>query len=243
MQARCKTVVILPAYNAEKTLRKTFEEIPLNLVDEIILTDDASTDKTIAVAKELGIHHVILHEKNRGYGANQKTCYDKALERNADIIIMIHPDYQYTPKLLPAMVSLIASGLYPVVLGSRILGNGALRGGMPRYKYVCNRILTFFQNLCTGAKLSEYHTGYRAFSASVLRNIDYHKNSDSHIFDNQILSKIIMAGFPIGEVSCPTYYDENASSLNFRKSLQYGLGVVWVSVGHLIKRTAVKFSK
>ncbi len=230
-----KIVVVLPAYNAEKTLAQTVSQIPPGVADEIIAVDDASDDETVKVARSLGLT-VHQHAMNRGYGANQKTCYDLALAAGADVVVMLHPDYQYTPRLLPSMSALIVNDVYDVVLGSRILGNGALRGGMPIYKYVANRALTFFQNICTGAKLSEYHTGYRAFSKSALQTIAYHKFSDSHIFDNEMLSEVILAGFSIGEMSCPTHYFPEASSLNFVKSMAYGLGVLRVSTVHLVKR-------
>lgn len=231
-----KVIVILPAFNAGKTLKLTLEEIPTEIVDEIILTDDASSDNTIEVAREFGLKHIIVHEKNLGYGANQKTCYAKALELGADIIILLHPDYQYTPRLIPSMVYLVANNLFPVVLGSRILGGRAMNGGMPAYKYFANRILTLFQNICTGAKLSEYHTGYRAFSSEVLRKISYNKNSDNHIFDNEILSQIILSGYQIGEISCPAKYFPEASSLNLSSSIKYGFGVLRVSIAHLFTR-------
>lgn len=227
-----KVVVVLPAYNAAKTLEMTYREIPMDVVDEIVLVDDHSRDETTALAKQLGIHHVIRHEKNKGYGGNQKTCYAKALEIGADIVIMVHPDYQYTPKLIPVMAWIIANDVYPVVLASRILGKGALKGGMPMYKYIANRGLTFVQNLLVGQKLSEYHTGYRAFSADVLRAIDLTANSDDFVFDNQMLSQIIMKDFEIGEVTCPTKYFEEASSINFRRSAIYGIGVLWTSLQH-----------
>jgi glycosyltransferase involved in cell wall biosynthesis len=229
-------VVILPAYNAAKTLERTYQEIPKEIVDDVILTDDASTDDTVAVAKKIGIKHILRHDINRGYGANQKTCYEKALLLEADIVIMLHPDYQYTPKLIPSMTYLIANDVYPVVLGSRILGKGALAGGMPLYKYVANRALTFFQNVLTGAKLSEYHTGYRAFSANVLRKINFESNSDGFVFDNEMLTQIIHAGFSIAEISCPAKYFKEASSINFRNSVRYGLGVIRVSVQLFIER-------
>src|ERR1035441_2627074 len=189
-----KLVIVLPAYNTELTLRKTYSEIPFDIVDEVVLVDDHSRDRTAEIGREIGIKHIIRHEQNKGYGGNQKTCYDKALELGGDIIIMLHPDYQYTPKLIPAMASIIAQGLYPVVLGSRILGKGALKGGMPYYKYVFNRMLTLTQNILIGQKLSEYHTGYRAFSKEVLLNVNYHANSDNFVFDNQFLSQVFMAG-------------------------------------------------
>lgn len=227
-----KLVVVLPAYNAELTLRRTFNEIPFDIVDEVILVDDASKDKTSELAKEIGIHHVIRHEKNKGYGGNQKTCYTKALEIGADIVIMLHPDYQYTPKLIHSMSYLIANNVYPVVLGSRILGKGALKGGMPIYKYIFNRCLTFAQNVLINEKLSEYHTGYRAFSREVLESIDYRVNSDDFVFDNQMLSQIAYAGFDIAEITCPTKYFEEASSINFSRSLKYGIGCMNVSFKH-----------
>ncbi len=227
-----KVVVVLPAYNAEKTLEQTYKEIPLDVVDELILVDDASKDNTVEKARALGIHHVIKHEKNKGYGGNQKTCYTKALEVGADIVIMLHPDYQYTPKLLMAMISIIGNDVYPVVLASRILGGGALKGGMPMYKYVFNRMLTLTQNILLGEKLSEYHTGYRAFSKQVLTSIKFMNNSDDFVFDNQMLSQIFYAGFQIAEVTCPTKYFEEASSINFSRSMTYGIGCLQVSLIH-----------
>jgi glycosyltransferase involved in cell wall biosynthesis len=235
-----KLVVVMPAYNAGQTLEQTYREIPFDIVDEVILVDDQSADDTVEVARALGISHVIRHDRNRGYGGNQKTCYDKALEIGADIVVMVHPDYQYTPLLLTAMSSLIALGVWPVVFGSRILGKGALTGGMPRYKYAANRFLTLVQNLLIGQKLSEYHTGYRAYSAEVLRAIDYHANSDDFVFDNEMISQIFMAGFEIGEVSCPTKYFEEASSISLSRSVKYGLGVLRVSVQHLLHRTGIR---
>jgi glycosyltransferase involved in cell wall biosynthesis len=234
-----KVVVVLPAYNAARTLEQTWNEIPRPMVDDVILVDDASDDETLGEAKRLGIPHIIRHDVNKGYGGNQKTCYRHALSLDADIVIMLHPDYQYTPRLIPAMAHIIASGLYPVVLGSRILGNGALRGGMPLYKYVANRILTAFQNLCTGAKLSEYHTGYRAFSSSVLRDLPLETNSDGFVFDNQMLSQIIQRGYGIAEVTCPTRYFQEASSIRLRASVVYGLGVLGVSLQHLMHRAGL----
>ncbi len=231
-----KIAVVLPAYNAAKTIEKTYNEIPLDIVDEVILVDDCSTDNTIEVAKRIGIRHIIIHETNKGYGGNQKTCYNKALELGADVVIMLHPDYQYTPKLIPVMSHIITCGLYPVVLGSRILGNGALKGGMPMYKYISNRLLTFFQNICSGQKLSEYHTGYRAFSREVLETIKYNNNSDDFVFDNQMLSQIIMANFEIAEVTTPTKYFKEASSINFKRSVKYGFGVVSTSLIHLFHK-------
>lgn len=226
----------MPAYNAALTLKKTYSEIPFDVVDEVVIVDDASKDNTIDVARELGIKHIIKHEKNKGYGGNQKTCYDKALSLGADIVIMLHPDYQYTPKLITAMASIISNDLYPVVLASRILGNGALKGGMPMYKYIFNRFLTLTQNILINQKLSEYHTGYRAFSRQVLEGIDYHANSDDFVFDNQMLSQIVYAGFEIGEVTCPTKYFPEASSINFRRSMKYGLGVLGVSLTHFLNK-------
>ena len=228
-----KVIVVLPAYNAARTLEKTYGEIPFELVDEVILCDDASTDNTVEVARRLGIRHIIRHEKNKGYGGNQKSLYNLALEMGGDIIIMLHPDYQYTPLLIPSMVNIIGDDLYPVVLGSRILGKGALKGGMPLYKYIANRALTFTQNLLIGYKLSEYHTGYRAFSRDVLQAIHFNRNSDDFIFDNEMLSQIIFKGFDIAEVTCPTKYFEEASSINFTRSTKYGLGVRAVSLNHL----------
>ena len=224
----------MPAYNAEQTLERTYHEIPFEIVDDVVLVDDASRDNTESVAKSLGINNVIKHVKNRGYGGNQKTCYAKALELGADIIIMLHPDYQYTPKLIHSIAYLIAQDLYPVVIASIILGNGALKGGMPLYKYIANRFLTLFQNILVGEKLSEYHTGYRAFSREIFHTIDVEQNSDDFVFDNQMLSQIIFAGFPIGEITCPTKYFEEASSINFKRSLVYGAGVVATSLQHFL---------
>ena len=234
-----KVIVVLPAYNAAQTLEKTYREIPMDLVDEVILCDDASRDDTVSVAKAIGIGYVIAHEKNKGYGGNQKSLYNKALELGADIVIMLHPDYQYTPKLIPSMVNIIGEDLYPVVLGSRILGKGALRGGMPLYKYIFNRFLTLSQNLLVNYKLSEYHTGYRAFGKQVLLGINYNQNSDDFVFDNQMLSQIIYAGFDIAEVTCPTKYFEEASSINFKRSTIYGLGVLGVSMKHFLQRVGL----
>lgn len=231
-----KVIVVMPAYNAEKTLRDTYSEIPFDIVDDVIIVDDCSKDKTIEVANDLGIRHIIKHEKNKGYGGNQKTCYDKALSLGADLVIMLHPDYQYTPKLIPAISNLIAYDLYHVVLGSRILGKGALKGGMPIYKYLFNRFLTFVQNIIIGAKLSEYHTGYRAFSSEVLKRINYKSNSDNFVFDNQMLSQIIYAGYEIAEVTCPTKYFAEASSINFKNSSIYGLGVLSTSFKHFFQK-------
>ncbi|WP_055443188.1 glycosyltransferase family 2 protein [Lacinutrix himadriensis] len=238
-----KVIVVLPAYNAAKTLENTYNEIPFDIVDEIILVDDNSTDDTLKVAEKLQIKHIIKHNKNKGYGGNQKSCYNKALELDADIVVMLHPDYQYTPKLIHSMCYLIAHNLYDVVLGSRILGNGALLGGMPIYKYISNRILTLFQNIMIGQKLSEYHTGYRAFSSKVLKSIDYSKNSDNFVFDNQMLSQIVFYNYEIAEITCPTKYFEEASSINLKSSVIYGLGVVKTScMFFLAKRMKMNFT-
>jgi glycosyltransferase involved in cell wall biosynthesis len=231
-----KIIVVLPAYNAAKTLEETYREIPLEIVDDVILVDDASHDNTVEIAREIGIRHIITHKKNKGYGGNQKSCYDKALELGADIVIMLHPDYQYTPLLIHSMSYLIANGLYEVVLGSRILGKGALKGGMPMYKYIFNRFLTLSQNLIIGAKLSEYHTGYRAFSSGVLRNINYHANSDDFVFDNQVLSQILYHGYQIAEITCPTKYSDESSSINFLRSMKYGIGVLKTSFMHFFQK-------
>ena len=220
-----KIVVVLPAYNAAKTLRATIEGVPPGCVDEFILVDDASQDETETLSREMGIT-TIRHPKNRGYGGNQKTCYTAALASGADVVVMLHPDYQYSPKLVPAIAWLVASGEYDVALGSRILGGTALGGGMPLYKYISNRALTFFQNLATGAKLSEYHTGFRAFSRQALESVPWQENSDDFVFDNQILNQVLAAGFRIGEISCPTKYFDEASSISFGRSVRYGLGVV-----------------
>ncbi len=224
-----KVVVVLPAYNASKTLEKTYHEIDFNIVDDVILVDDLSKDNTVDVGKKLGIKHIIVHEENKGYGGNQKSCYNKALEIGADIVIMLHPDYQYTPKLIPAMANLLASDLYHVVLGSRILGKGALKGGMPIIKYIANRGLTFLQNIVMNAKLSEYHTGYRAFTREVLERVNYNVNSDNFVFDNQMLAQIWYAGYEIAEITCPTKYFDDASSINLKNSTIYGLGVIKTS--------------
>ena len=224
-----KLIVILPAYNAAKTLKKTYDEIPFDIVDDVVLVDDKSSDNTADLAREIGINNVIVHEENKGYGGNQKSCYNKALDLDADIVVMLHPDYQYTPKLIESMAHIIANGLYPVVIGSRILGKGARRGGMPLYKYVANRFLTLSQNILMGQKLSEYHTGFRMFSAEVMRDINFNSNSDDFIFDNQMLAQIFYAGYEIAEITCPTKYFEEASSINFKRSSKYGLGVLGVS--------------
>ena len=234
-----KIIVVMPAYNAAKTVEQTFNEIPFNIVDEVILVDDHSKDETFEVAKKLGIHTVIRHDNNKGYGGNQKTCYEAALKNGADIVVMLHPDYQYTPLLLEAMIYPIARGLFPVMLGSRILGKGALRGGMPMYKYIANRFLTFFQNVMMGQKLAEYHTGYRAFSKEILERLPLHKNSDDFVFDNEMLGQIAYAGYEMGEVTCPTKYFDDASSINFKRSVQYGLGVLRVSVCYRLQRWGV----
>jgi glycosyltransferase involved in cell wall biosynthesis len=238
-----KVVVVLPAYNAAQTLAKTYAEIPMDVVDEVVLVDDASKDNTSDLAKELGIKHVIRHDQNKGYGGNQKTCYNKALSINADIVVMLHPDYQYTPKLLLAMISIIGNEVYPVVFGSRILGKGALNGGMPMYKYIFNRMLTLTQNILINQKLSEYHTGYRAFSADVIRAVNFEANSDDFVFDNQMVSQIFYKGFEIGEVTCPTKYFEEASSINFKRSVEYGLGCLKVCVIHLFCKIGVMKSE
>lgn len=231
-----KVIVVMPAYNAEKTLEITYREIPFDIVDEVIVVDDASKDRTVEKAHALGIKHVVKHENNKGYGGNQKSCYDLALRLGADIVVMLHPDYQYTPKLIPAMVSIIANDLFPVVLGSRILGRGALRGGMPYYKYVFNRFLTLFQNVLMHQKLSEYHTGYRAFSRKVLERINFHANSDDFVFDNQMLAQLFFAGYEIAEVTCPTKYFTDASSINFSRSTKYGIGVLHTSIKYRLQK-------
>jgi len=234
-----RIAVVLPAYNAEKTLEKTYLEIPFDIVDDVILVDDSSTDNTIEVGKKIGIKHIIRHEKNKGYGGNQKTCYNKALELKADIVVMLHPDYQYTPKLIHSLCYLIANDVYPVVLGSRILGNGSLKGGMPIYKYIFNRILTITQNLLMNQKLSEYHTGYRAFSSKVLRNINFMVNSDDFVFDNQMLAQIFFAGYEIAEITCPTKYFKEASSINFARSTKYGFGVLSTSFSFFFSKVGL----
>jgi glycosyltransferase involved in cell wall biosynthesis len=238
-----KVIVILPAYNAAATLSKTYAEIPFDIVDEVVLTDDKSRDNTVEVARALGIRHIMEHRVNRGYGGNQKTCYDKALELGGDIVVMLHPDYQYTPKLIHAMVSIIGNGLYPVVFGSRILGKGARKGGMPMIKYVANRLLTLAQNELMNQKLSEYHTGYRAFHRSVLEKVRYNKNSDDFIFDNEIIAQVFYHGFEVGEVTCPTKYFPEASSINLRRSAIYGLGVLRVSFVYFLVRMGLMNGK
>jgi glycosyltransferase involved in cell wall biosynthesis len=230
-----KIVVVMPAYNAAKTIEKTYREIPMDLVDEVVVTDDASPDDTVEVARQLGLH-TLVHQRNRGYGGNQKTCYAEALRLGADVTVMLHPDYQYTPALLPAIIGMITDGPFDAVLGSRVLGGRALAGGMPMYKYIANRALTAAQNLLCGAKLSEYHTGYRAFSKELLESLPLLENSDDFVFDNQMLAQILMAGFEIGEVSCPAAYFEEASSINFQRSVKYGLGVLTTSVQSFLQR-------
>lgn len=230
-----KIIVVMPAYNAEKTLRQTYEELPHEYVDDVILVDDASGDATAKLAEELSIK-TILHTQNKGYGANQKTCYGEALRQGADIVIMVHPDYQYSPRLVTAMASMIVSRHYDIVLGSRILGGGALKGGMPLYKYISNRFLTFIENLILGVKLSEYHTGYRAFSREVLETLPLEENSDDFVFDNEMLAQAVYFGFRIGEVSCPTRYFDDASSISFRRSIKYGLGVLATSLKYKLQR-------
>lgn len=237
-----KIIVVMPAYNAEKTLVATCSEIPREYIDEIILVDDASRDRTVEVARTLDIRTVV-HPKNRGYGGNQKTCYQEALRLGADVVVMLHPDYQYTPKLLVAMASLVAIGQYDVVLGSRILSEGALSGGMPFYKYVSNRFLTLVQNLLLGKKLSEYHTGYRAFSRRVIENLPLEENSDDFVFDNQMLSEAIYFGYSVGEVSCPTKYFPEASSINFSRSITYGLGVLRTSIQYRLNKWGLLHSR
>ncbi len=238
-----KIIVVMPAYNAEKTLEQTYREIPFDIVDEVILTDDKSKDHTIEKARELGIKEIQIHQQNKGYGGNQKTCYNRALELGGDIVIMLHPDYQYTPKLIHSISYIIANDVYPVVCASRILGKGALKGGMPLIKYIANRGLTMIQNILLKQKLSEYHTGYRAFSADVLRNINYNVNSDDFVFDNEMLSQIFYAGYEIGEVTCPTKYFDDASSINLYRSSVYGLGVLRVSVVHRLCKWGLMKSK
>jgi len=238
-----KVIIVLPAYNAALTLEKTYNEIPFEIVDEVVLVDDMSKDNTIEVAAKIGIKHVIRHTQNKGYGGNQKSCYNKALELGGDIIIMLHPDYQYTPLLIQSMAHIIANELYPVVFGSRILGKGALKGGMPLYKYFFNRCLTFTQNVLINQKLSEYHTGYRAFSRQVLETIDYEACDDDFVFDNEMISQIFMADFEIAEITCPTKYFDEASSINFKRSAQYGLGVLRVSFTHFFYRLGLNKSK
>ncbi len=238
-----KIVVVMPAYNAEKTLEQTYREIPMDVVDEVILTDDFSRDDTVQKAKDLGIKEVLVHERNKGYGGNQKTCYNRALELGADIVIMVHPDYQYTPKLIESMAYIIANDVYPVVFASRILGKGARKGGMPLIKYIANRVLTLTQNILINQKLSEYHTGYRAFSAEVLRSIDYNACNDDFILDNEMAAQIFYKGYEIGEVTCPTKYFDDASSINLWRSSVYGLGVLRVSIVYRLCKWGLMKSK
>jgi glycosyltransferase involved in cell wall biosynthesis len=232
-------VVVLPAYNAGQTLIKTFQAIPKDIVDHVLLVDDKSSDNTVILAKELGIQYVIQHDKNLGYGANQKTCYRESMKLNPDIIIMLHPDFQYPPSLIPAMCSVIAYNNYKVVLGSRILGKGAMQGGMPLYKYVANRILTFIQNILVNQKLSEYHTGFRAYAIDVIREIDFDNNSDDFIFDNEILCQLLMNGHNICEITCPTHYTKESSSIGFIQSVGYGFGVLRVSFQFLLHKSGL----
>ncbi len=234
-----KVVIVLPAYNASLTLEQTYHELPKDIIDDIIIVDDCSTDDTLNVAKALGINNIIQHNENMGYGANQKSCYRRALELNADIIIMVHPDYQYEPKLVEAMGSLIANDIFDCILGSRILGIGALKGGMPLYKYLSNRLLTLFQNVMLNHKLSEYHTGYRAFSSDVLHTIRLDLNSDDFIFDNQMLVQIIVKKFRIGEITCPTRYMATSSSISLIRSAKYGLGVIITTVQYLLHKFGI----
>ncbi len=234
-----KVVIVMPAYRASLTLERTYKEIPFDIVDEVILVDDYSPDNTAEVAKSIGIQHVIRHDVNKGYGGNQKTCYTKALEIGADIVVMVHPDYQYTPKLIRAMVSIIGEDLYPVVFGSRILGKGALKGGMPLYKYIANRFLTLSQNILMSQKLSEYHTGYRAFSREVLQAVPFKKCDDDFIFDNEMIAQIFAKGYEIAEVTCPTKYFDEASSINFVRSSKYGLGVLRVSFRYFLNNLGI----
>ncbi len=233
-----KLIVVMPAYNAEKTLRQTFAELPHEYVDDVILVDDASRDGTAGVARELGIT-TIIHSENKGYGANQKTCYREALRLGADIVVMVHPDYQYSPRLVTAMASMITSGHYDVVLASRILGGKARKGGMPLYKYIANRFLTLFENVMLGVKLSEYHTGYRAFSRTVLESLPLKENSDDFIFDNEMIAQVVFYGYEIGEISCPTRYFEDASSINFSRAVTYGLGVLATSIKFALQKTGM----
>ena len=238
-----KVVVVLPAYNAAKTLEKTYREIDFNIVDDVILVDDASKDDTVAVAERLGIKHIVKHDKNMGYGGNQKSCYRHALSIGADIVIMLHPDYQYNPKLIPSMAYLIANDVFHVVFGSRILGDKAMINGMPVYKYIFNRMLTWSQNFIIWEKLSEYHTGYRAFSKEVLERVNFEVNSDDFIFDNQMITQIFYLGYEIGEISCPAKYFEEASSINFSRSMKYGLGVLGNSIMYRLNKWKLAKSK
>ena len=238
-----RVTVVMPAYNAEKTLQKTHAEVlAQDYVDQIIVVDDASRDASVEIAKSLPKTRVILHPTNRGYGANQKTCYREALNEGADIVIMIHPDYQYSPKLIPAFVSMIGNGLYHCVLGSRILGGHAIKGGMPTWKYIANRSLTLFENFMMGAKLSEYHTGYRGFSRELLERVPFERNSDDFVFDNQMLAEILWQGYIIAEVSCPTKYFAEASSINFRRSVRYGFGCLETAVEYRLSKMKMPVS-
>jgi glycosyltransferase involved in cell wall biosynthesis len=234
-----RIVVVMPAYNASRTLELTYSEIPFNIVDEVILVDDESKDETVAVAQRLGIKKIIRHEENKGYGGNQKTCYKEALRSGADVIVMLHPDYQYTPLLIEALAFPVAKGVFQAMLGSRILGKGALKGGMPFYKYVSNRILTFIQNIFLNHKLAEYHTGYRAFERTVLEKLPLEENSDDFIFDNEMLAQILFQGYSIGEVTCPTKYFKEASTINFVRSIRYGLGVLRVSICYRLQKWGI----
>jgi glycosyltransferase involved in cell wall biosynthesis len=236
-----KLIVVMPAYNAEKTLRQTYAELPHEYVDEVILVDDVSSDRTVQLSRELGIR-TIIHRENKGYGGNQKTCYREAVRHGADIVVMVHPDYQYSPRLVTAMSSMIASGHYDIVLGSRILGGNARKGGMPLYKYIANRFLTFVENLFLGVKLSEYHTGFRAFTREVLETLPLEENSDDFVFDNEILAQGVYFGFSIGEISCPAKYFEDASSINFSRSVKYGFGVLATSMLYLLARSGLRSS-
>ena len=238
-----KLIVVLPAFNASGTLEQTYSEIPMDITDEVILVDDDSSDETVDIARKLGIEHIIEHKSNLGYGGNQKSCYNKALALNADIVIMLHPDYQYTPKLIHSMAYLIAQEVYPVVLRSRILGRGALNGGMPMWRYIANRFLTLVQNILMGQKLSEYHTGYRAYSGKVLNNVDFENNSDDFVFDNQILAQIIFKGYQIAEITCPTKYHQEASSINFSRSVSYGFGVLWTAISFRMKKWGIRVNR
>lgn len=233
-----KVVVVMPAYNAEKTIKKTYDKIPKDIVDEVLVTDDHSRDRTVDVAKSMGLE-VYVHEENRGYGANQKTCYKEALKKGADIIIMLHPDYQYPPELITAMAGLISSGMFDVVLGSRVLGGMALKGGMPLYKYVSNRILTFIENILLGQKISEYHTGYRAFSKEVLSNLPLLENSDDFVFDNQMLVQAVYFGYRIGEITAPSQYTSESSSIGFRRSVVYGVAVLLTALKFVLLRLKI----
>jgi glycosyltransferase involved in cell wall biosynthesis len=238
-----KICIVLPAYNAADTLEKTYNEIPFDIVDEVVLVDDHSLDETVSVGQRLGIRHIIQHDSNKGYGGNQKTCYQAALSLGADIVVMLHPDYQYDPRLIESMCYLIANGVYPVVLGSRILGKGALKGGMPRYKYFFNRCLTAFQNFLMNQKLAEYHTGYRAFSKEVLNSINFMADDDDFVFDNQMLAQIFYAGYEIAEITCPTKYFPEASSINFKRSCKYGFGVIGTSIAYRLQKWGLMKSR